>query len=324
MKSILKFFFILVIVVLFSIGGFGQAIKVDCNGNVAIGTDPGTYKFRVFGTSYFRTNSDYDYYLLLDNTGYFSRPCLHPYSNGSCNIGQSNYAYQQVWSFNYYNPSDLRLKENIRIINNALDIVLQMEGVRYDLKSEVVFNDSTLTDEELKSKIESDRKDKIGFIAQDVKRVLPEVISYDEANDKYGIDYSKVVPVLVNAIKEQQAQIDSLKQLMTRSSETLKSTGFMTGIGNFNNVPDQAYLEQNSPNPFSSLTTIKYYLPEKSQKSSICVYDMQGLQKKVYSISSNGKSEITINSFELQAGMYLYSLIVDGKEVDTKKMILTD
>jgi hypothetical protein len=48
------------------------------------------------------------------------------------------------------------------------------------------------------------------------------------------------------------------------------------------------------------------------------------LQKKVYSINAKGKSRIIIKSFELQPGMYLYSLYVDGTEVDTKRMILTD
>ena len=51
---------------------------------------------------------------------------------------------------------------------------------------------------------------------------------------------------------------------------------------------------------------------------------MQGLQKKAFNITSKGKASILINGSELQAGMYLYTLIVDGKEVDTKKMILTE
>jgi hypothetical protein len=199
-----------------------------------------------------------------------------------------------------------------------------MEGVKYDIKKEYAYNDSTVKDTYIRARLETQRKDKIGFIAQDVFKVLPEVVAYDEETDIYGIDYSKVVPVLVNAIKEQQAQIDSLKQLIMAGSGTLKSVGVSAGTGNISEQSDTPYLEQNSPNPFSKTTSISIFIPENNQNANLYVYDMQGLQKKVYSINAKGKSRIIIKSFELQPGMYLYSLYVDGTEVDTKRMILTD
>ena len=51
---------------------------------------------------------------------------------------------------------------------------------------------------------------------------------------------------------------------------------------------------------------------------------MQGLQLKSYVIFTKGKSDITINGNEFQPGMYLYTLIVDGREIGTKRMILTE
>jgi hypothetical protein len=49
---------------------------------------------------------------------------------------------------------------------------------------------------------------------------------------------------------------------------------------------------------------------------------MNGTLLKTYAISNSGKGELTINANELQAGMYIYSLITNGKEIDSKKMIL--
>jgi len=50
---------------------------------------------------------------------------------------------------------------------------------------------------------------------------------------------------------------------------------------------------------------------------------MQGVQIKSFDIIERGATSVTIEGYTLQAGMYLYTLIADGKEVDTKKMILT-
>lgn len=138
------------------------------------------------------------------------------------------------------------------------------------------------------------------------------------------MDYTRIIPVLVEAIKEQQLQIDSLKKITGKSSGYLKSAEVTTEVDNVNDKNDKPFLEQNAPNPFSVATTINFYVPQSSSSAAIYVYDMQGLQKKFYKITSRGKSNIIIGGSELQAGMYLCTLIVDGKEVDTKKMILTE
>ena len=52
----------------------------------------------------------------------------------------------------------------------------------------------------------------LGLIAQDVKKVIPEIVSGDENTDTLRMNYVSLVPVLINAIKEQQKQIDDLKK----------------------------------------------------------------------------------------------------------------
>jgi hypothetical protein len=83
-------------------------------------------------------------------------------------------------------------------------------------------------------------------------------------------------------------------------------------------------LYENSPNPFSKETAIKYYIALDINKIMINIYDLQGSQVKNYNLINDGDSELIIGGSELKSGIYLCALIVDGKEVDTKRMILTD
>jgi len=80
-------------------------------------------------------------------------------------------------------------------------------------------------------------------------------------------------------------------------------------------------LSQNAPNPFTKQTEIKYFVATGVKEAYICIYDLQG--KTLQKISAApGQNSIMIQSSTLPAGMYLYSLVVDGQEVDTKRMIL--
>jgi len=84
-----------------------------------------------------------------------------------------------------------------------------------------------------------------------------------------------------------------------------------------------ALLYQNAPNPFSQNTVIKYFVPYESKQSFLYVYDLKGTQLRSYNLNK-GDCNVTIYGNELIAGVYLYSLVVDGRMVDTKQMILTD
>jgi hypothetical protein len=88
--------------------------------------------------------------------------------------------------------SDRRLKENIQIIPNALEKVKKLKGVSFEWIADET-NDKNL-----------------GLIAQDVEKVLPEVVSTNE-NGLKAVEYGNIVAVLVEAIKEQQKEIEELK-----------------------------------------------------------------------------------------------------------------
>jgi DNA-directed RNA polymerase subunit L len=96
--------------------------------------------------------------------------------------------------------SDFRFKTNIRPVTNALDKIKALRGVYFN------WNQNDYPDRQFGSNIE------LGFIAQEVEKIIPEIVTKDKTKDEFrSIKYDKLVALLVEAIKEQQKQIDSLK-----------------------------------------------------------------------------------------------------------------
>ena len=128
-----------------------------------------------------------------------------------------------------------------------------------------------------------------------------------------------------NEIDKQQNEIDELRQ--SKIVQTRSAIGAVDEQSDVNSLLDEklkAKLYSNIPNPFKEQTTISFFIPEASSRASIHIYNLQGKQIKQLNIESRGNGSVTINGYELTPGMYMYSLIVDGQEVDTKKMILTE
>lgn len=108
-------------------------------------------------------------------------------------IGGSLYAEGDIVAY-----SDRRKKENIVTVDNALDTVNKLRGVYYN-------------------RIDDDSKRRqVGVIAQETQEVLPEVVTYAEDIDEYGVAYGNITGVLIEAIKEQQTQIEELKELVNQ------------------------------------------------------------------------------------------------------------
>lgn len=93
----------------------------------------------------------------------------------------------------WIHSSDARLKTNIENINNSLEKVMQLNGVYFNWKNN------------------SDSNRQIGFIAQEVEKIIPEVVVKD-INGDYGMAYGNLSALLINAIKEQQKMIEELKK----------------------------------------------------------------------------------------------------------------
>ncbi len=85
---------------------------------------------------------------------------------------------------------------------------------------------------------------------------------------------------------------------------------------------DHAQLKQNAPNPFQENTLIRYYLPKGFQKASIIITDLSGNMVKSFSLSGYGHGQILISGGTMKAGTYIYTLISDGHQVESKRMVL--
>lgn len=243
---------------------------------------------------------------------------------------------------NWTNLSDGRYKKNVREDVKGIDFINKLRPVTYNLDVTGLstrLNESRGKEMNAQLKTAIAEKEKIiysGFIAQEVEAAANE-IGYDfsgvdkpkNETDLYGLRYAEFVVPLVKAVQELSKQNDDLTieiENLKKEMADLKSPGSTpaavdTKVGSvtLNNV---AILEQNSPNPFDRQTTIRYTIPSEFHSATIQISDMKGHVLKTYSINQAGKGELIVNANELASGTYQNSLVVDGKVIDTKQMML--
>jgi hypothetical protein len=255
---------------------------------------------------------------------------------GDVRITDTLTAYR-VKYYSLVNMSDRRLKKNITPLTNTIfDKISQLNAVKYQYKSkkELIADGTTkpdISDSSTTAEIDNSVDNSIyyGYIAQDVQKIFPELVIQDK-DGFLGINYMSLIPLMIEAIKQQDSTITSLQQQINSccTKDTKRNERSTDQSGNNDNNADKniaaAVLYQNTPNPFSKETQIKCFIPDGAMLSNIFIYDMQGTQKRKVQINGNGNQSITIQGSELKAGMYMYTLIIDGKEIATKKMILTD
>jgi hypothetical protein len=226
--------------------------------------------------------------------------------------------------------SDSRLKQNIVEIEtaipaskgvNTLHTILQMKPVEFNMKQQYIESkgDSatvqrTFYDEES----QHFQKKQYGLIAQDLQELYPDLV-YEGTNGYLGVNYTGIIPLLIQSIKELKSEIDQLK----RADLSLKRAG--QSISSLSSdETSETFLYQNSPNPFNVQTTIRFEIPESVQNAQLHICNMTGTLLKTINLNRKGVGSETINANEFAAGMYLYSLVCDGKIIDTKQMLLTE
>jgi hypothetical protein len=121
-------------------------------------------------------------------------------------------------------------------------------------------------------------------------------------------------------IDQQQALIDDLIIRMEIREECACDPTL--GIGDNTLQADKAYLLQNIPNPFDRTTSIGYFVPYTNAKAHIVISTMAGQIVHNIELSNLGVGAISIDSGRMAAAVYLYTLYVDGKRIDTKRMIV--
>jgi hypothetical protein len=243
-----------------------------------------------------------------------------------------------------YFYSDGRIKKNITSINSSLSIIEKLNPVNYSFDAEGNKNLAVPTEKQF------------GFISQEVQKILPEFTktlihpaTFDEFGHEtspkkeiLGLNYIGFIAILTKGIQEQQQQIadqsqvnndlraqladqqkqlDEQKQLIDALSQKVSGT---TGVNSINTVETGFQMSQNEPNPFTHETVVKYTLPQTVSNAFMAVYDLTGKQITTFPIEQKGASSLTITSEKLAAGIYIYSIVADGKVMDSKRMIVSE
>lgn len=223
------------------------------------------------------------------------------------------YATGSIHSGAFLTTSDIRLKEDISPLKkNPLEALMEMNVIEFKYKQrEVEAYDTIIKLYDEDSPIITHRH--YGLIAQELQEIYPDLVIEDE--DGYlAVNYVEIIPLLIQSIQELSAKLEAAE----------KSTGHRGETTAFNTTEViETALFQNTPNPFTETTVIPCAVAEGVAQAVLYVYNLNGEQIAEYPIASRGDTEVTIEGNSLKAGMYLYSLIADGKVIDTKRMILT-
>jgi hypothetical protein len=216
-----------------------------------------------------------------------------------------------------FTSSDEKLKEEIKDEENILEKIMELNAVTYKFKENDHLN--------LPSTLQH------GFIAQNIEKIFPELVTsirkpiVDKENkivDEFeykAVNYTGLISILTSSIqeltlttRELNAKVEALenekreREVVEEAKKIEEEVGFT--------------MDQNIPNPFNSQATISYTIPS-GVKANISIFDMSGKYIREYNLTDQ-KGELLINSNEIGKGMFIYSLISEGKIMVTKKMIV--
>jgi hypothetical protein len=220
--------------------------------------------------------------------------------------------------------SDARLKKDIKTEIKSLDKLNLLNPVTYNFEQ----NQGGL-------KLNLPNGIQHGFIAQELEKVFPELVSdvihpiFDERNVQTStrtlkaVNYIGLISVLTESVKELSNEVTLLKEKLATSEKTYV-------VNNKKNFTDEElntikingfYLGQNTPNPFKTSSVIEYSLPENEKNTSLLIFNLNGQTIKEYRLDKS-KGSVTIEEGVLGKGMYIYSLVSNGEEIISKKMIV--
>lgn len=224
----------------------------------------------------------------------------------------------------FITTSDARLKANIDEINDSYLGLLVLTPISYELISQESAAIEIEKDKEFSdfdATTGTDNRTRFGFIAQEVREIYPNLVVEDEEG-MLGIDYTGFIPLLVDAVRNLTEQVNRQQETIAMLTGAPAPAMMAAGVQTTGII--QSSLKQNRPNPFNTSTVIECTLADDVEDAFICIYDLQGKQMKRIGLSERGSVSCILDASTLQPGMYIYALIADGIEIDSKRMILTD
>jgi len=246
--------------------------------------------------------------------------------------------------------SDAMFKTNVDSLQSSLAIIEALRPKTY-------FMDTVNYNGFGKFNFESVRQ--YGFIAQEVETVLPELVTIGrkpavtdtlgnilvEAYNYRSLNYIGLIPILTKGMQELQAEnqylrshLNDLREQMQQLAAAVTSCCGQGASYRLSDEGDQLFaetrqmdvtlsdsksvvLDQNVPNPFAERTVIQYFIPTGASKAQMLFHDAQGRLVQSTDIAETGYGKLNVFASDLTDGTYTYSLVVDGKVMDTKRMI---
>lgn len=327
-----------------SYGTYGYSGYIGAYGT---GTTYGTYGYSYSGTAgaYGNSNSGIGVsgYSTSSYGGNFESYNSYGLVSRTTNGYYAGVFYGNMYtSGTLYQASDKNLKSNIEEMGDAMSIINKLKPKSYEFKKDEKYASLNLP-----------KGNHYGLLAQDVQEVLPNIVSESahelktvkpmaalrptadgkpspvpavtqqkettESIKIKGVNYIELIPILVKAMQEQEAaiekqnaKIEELTQLVNRFSPNTSSSGSVK--------LNSAFLGQNTPNPNSTSTRISYNIPTDFSRAELVVNNANGQKVKQIQLTKSGLIDLDTSS--LSAGTYFYTLYVNGKSVETKKMIV--
>jgi hypothetical protein len=242
--------------------------------------------------------------------------------------------------------SDARLKENVKPLSNPLNLLSRVNGVSYNYSfAEIQKNrkqdesklsasanetpvsadaGSSAKDAEYqKIQAEIDRREaqdaartRIGFLAQDIQKVLPELVQTDDKG-VMSIDYIGFIPLIVESIKEMQATIEEQRKQI----ETLLNAGRTKADLRSAVSTEEADVLGEAKLYDAPGASVAYVLPADYSAAHLQVYDITGKLLKNIKLD-NSAGRVDLNGGETGYGTFIYALVVDGRKRDTLKKFI--
>jgi hypothetical protein len=207
----------------------------------------------------------------------------------------------------YFVTSDKKFKRDIKSIDSALKTVEALEGKTY------------FWNKKSNETIEFDDAPHSGFLAQEVEKILPHLVITDEKGNK-SVNYLEMIPYLVESIKEQQIQIKEQQAQITELKNTISD--------NFKSRNDDVIKLENtkiinvSPNPSSDVITVSLNIEKTVQNAKLQVYDLNGTLLSSLNVNERENNVTkTLQKDNFGKGIYIVSLVINGKSIDTKRII---
>lgn len=253
------------------------------------------------------------------------------YGEAASSSGWGGYFSGNVFTTGSYSASDKKLKQNVADLSNAMDIINKLQPKSYEYRQDGNFKSMRLPEGK-----------HFGLIAQELEQVLPTLVKatkFDarvqqsgngangqsatekaETIDFKAVNYTELIPIVVKGMQDMDKRV---RDTEAENNELRKEVAELRQLvlslkTNASAFPASAYLAQATPNPAKGSARISYNLPEGSNKAQLQITDNLGRTIKVIQLTGSGATNVDISS--LSAGVYNYSLVVDSKTVETKKL----